>query len=142
MKKWIILGLVILGLIAVFCGNRLAGGRLIFPAQVQRVEFRGYDSCDGPVSEKIQLTDDEVRTLLTYFTLASYSGKVTADSCCSDFGFTIYLEDGTTVCAREANSPRVRVSSRSGGRDYWVKSQALADYAQELIEKYNLQTNE
>lgn len=142
MKKWIVLGLVILGLIAVFCGNRIAGGRLIFPAQVQRVEFRGYDSCDAPTPKEIELTDGEIRTLLTHFTLASYSGKVTADSCCSDFGFTIYLEDGTTVYAREANSPRVRVSSRSGGRDYWIKSQALADYAQELIEKYDLQTNE
>ena len=141
MKKWIILGLVILGLLAVFCVNRVASGRLIFASQVQWGEFRGYDSCDDPATKRVELTDDEVRTLLTHFTLAAYAGKVNAEGCPSDFGFVIYLEDGTKISAREANSPRVEVGPANGEK-YWIKSQALADFAQELIEKYDLEISE
>lgn len=140
MKKTIIKWSIILAVLIIFiCCINFSRGRWIIPAQVERVVFQGYTSCDGPISDTVELTDSEIRKLVFNYNCASYAGEVTADSCTSEFSFTFYLRDGSSIYAGDAHTrnPRIEVSPPHGER-YWIKSKALADYAQELIKKYDL----
>lgn len=132
--KWAMVAVVVL---AVISAIQIMRGRWILPAQVQRVEFRGYDSCDAPSNKNVELTEEEIRYLLTYYSLATYEGTVSGQGCASDFGFVIYLADGTQLSAREACAPRIEVHPPHG-KPYWINSEKLAQHAQELIEKYDL----
>lgn len=135
--KWALTLVVVLAAIGTIQTVR---GRWIWPSQIKQVEFRGFTSCDAPSSKKIVLTEDETRQLLTYYSLATYVGTVCADGCPSDFGFQIYLSDGTVISCREAFSDKVAVNPPYGER-YWIKSKKLTQYAMSLVEKYGLAVN-
>lgn len=138
MKKKIALWIAIVaGLIAAIGIFNVSRGRWILASQVQRVEFRGYSSCDGPEADKVELTDSEIRTLVSHYNLAAYAGEINAEGCVSDFGFVIYLTDGSKITAREAQFFKIDVTLPTG-TSYWLKSEGLTRYAQELIEKYDL----
>ena len=138
-KKIIIWSAIIVGLIVLVCCINFSWDRWILPAQVERVVFQGYTSCDGPISDTVELTDSEIRKLVFNYNCASYAGEITGDSCTSEFSFTFYLRDGSRIYVGDAHtrSPRIEVSPPHGER-YWIKSEALASFAQELIEKYDL----
>ena len=140
MKKTIIKwSIIIAAVIILVCCLKFFSGRWVLPSQVKGVQLRGYYSCDAPNTHNVALSEDEVRKLLYHYNFASYAGSVTADSCISEFGFTIYMEDGSYIHVKDAHtrSPLIEVSPLHGER-YWVKSEALADYALELVEKYGL----
>ncbi|MBQ7416361.1 MAG: hypothetical protein IJW14_04935 [Oscillospiraceae bacterium] len=137
MKKIITWIAAILVILLVVCGIQLWRGGWITSAQIERVEFRGCSSCEGPVSGSVELSRSEINKMVTYYNLAGYAGRVTGEDCDSAFGFTIYLKDGTWFSFREAGSPRIEVNPLNGEK-YWITSGLLARYAQELIEKYEL----
>lgn len=132
--KWTIIVAVLV--VAVFAIQTLRG-RWIWSWQVQQIEFRGYDSCDAPNSEKIVLTKSESRKLLRLLRSATFLGRVEGEGCPSDFGFRIYLIDGTTIYAREAYFNKIEVNPPLGEK-IWLKSKKLTQYAMELVEKYDL----
>lgn len=139
--KWsIIVVAVVIFLCAIICSIKYMRGRWIPASQVEKVEFRGFTSCEVPIPEAVELNESEVRKVVRYFNTASYRGRVDAEGCDSDFNFTIYLEDGTRIYFREAGSPRLEVNPPEGEK-FWITSQALAEYAQELIKKYGLTEN-
>ena len=136
--KWIaVIAGVIVGAWALLCIINALSGRWLTPSQVQRVVFRGYNTCDSPESDTVELSDSEIRKVVAYYNQAIYAGRATADSCTSEFKFYIELTDGTRINIREAGSPRMKVFPPQGD-SYWINSVLLADYAQELIEKYEL----
>ena len=139
MKKTIITWIIILAVVfTAVCTVQILRGRWILPAMVEQVVFHGYSSCDAPTPKNIELTEDEARQLVTYFSLAAYAGTVNAQGCPSDYGFTIYLSDGTIISAREANSPRIEVNPPQGDM-YWLRSEKLNSFAKEVVEKYGLE---
>lgn len=138
MKKKIIIAVaVVVGLIALVCTINILRGHWLVPAQIQRVEFQGHDSCSGPVSKTVELNNSEIRRMVAYYNLASYAGRVDAEGCDSEFSFNIYLKDGTRIHIREAYAPRIEVKLPQQDK-YWINSTQLANFAQELIEKYDL----
>lgn len=132
MKRVAAIALVLIAVYAVQC---LRGG-WILSAQIERVEFRGFESCEVSAKKTVELSRSEIRTLAFHYNLATYAGAVTGQGCPSDFGFAIYLTDGTRINIREANSPRIEVAGL--GELYWIKGIGLTAYAQELMEKYDL----
>ncbi len=134
MIKW---SIIIAGLIVIVCYFKFSSGRWVLPSQVKGVQLEGYSSCDDPAPRNMELSDSEARDLLFHYNLAGCEGSVTADSCTSEFGFTIYLKDGSYISVSEAGDPRMTVSPLHGDR-YWIKSEALADYVRELVEQYDL----
>lgn len=138
MKKKIIIGAaVVVGLIAVICAINILRGHWLVPSQIQRVEFQGHDSCGGPVSKTVELSDSEIHSMVAYYNLASYAGRVDAESCVSEFSFRIYLKNGTRIYIREAYAPRIEVNLPQQDK-YWINSIQLSNFAQTLIEKYDL----
>ena len=136
-KKIIVTAAVIVGLIALICSINILRGHWLVPSQIQLVEFQGHDSCSGPVSKTVELTDSEIRSMVAYYNLASYAGRVDAEGCDSEFSFTIYLKDGTRICLWEAYAPRIEVKLPQQDK-YWINSIQLSNFAQTLIEKYDL----
>lgn len=132
--KWSIIAAVVL--IAI-CVIQLLSGRCIMPWQVEKVEFKGFTSCSGPISDTVELSEHEVRKLVQHINCSVYMGPVTAEGCDSDYSFKVYLEDGTKIYFREAGSPRIEVNPQYGEK-YWIYNKALSKYAKTLIEKYNL----
>ena len=126
---------VIAGMIAIAIIPRISRGQWITPSQVQRVEFWGFSSCESTEPNRVELSESEIRTLISHFRSATYAGKVDAEGCDCEFSFVIYLTDGTKIAAREATAPRIHVDPPQG-EAYWIQSKALASYAQELIKKY------
>ncbi len=118
------------------CGMQLLLGYWLLPGQIQRVEFRGFDSCEAPATQKVALNIDEIRKFTTLYCCSFYAGQVNAQGCPSDFGFDIYLTDGRHIIIREAGGSRLEVTTSHG--QHWIKSSRLAAYAQELMETYNL----
>ena len=136
--KWVaIAAAVVVVLLALTILFNLLGGRWISASKIQKCEFQGFNSCEGPISKTVEITDGEAWMAATDFNLAIYAGGVAADACDSEFNFTFYLEDGTRISVTEADSPRVKVYA-TGKNGYWVISPSLAAYAQYLIEKYDL----
>ena len=127
----------ILLFLVVICVMQLVRGRFLVPSMIQRVEFRGYDSCDSPASKEVELNRFEIWTLAACYNLSSFAGSVNAEGCPSDYGFKIYWMDGAKISVREANAPRVEVS-RPFSSKFWIKSSILDWYAQKLLEKYDL----
>lgn len=138
MKKKILIGLaVILGVVALLGVVLYVTGPKILFSQVERVEFQGRRSCDGPISKTVVLSDSEARKAVFYYDIAAYWGHVDAESCDSDFNFKIYLKNGDRISLIEANSPRIKVCAPN--RDYiWINSPFLAAYAKALISKYDI----
>lgn len=110
------------------------------PWQVEKVEYQGFTSCSGPVSGTVELNERETRKLLQYINSTFYMEPVTGEGCDSDYNFKVYLQDGTTICFRDAESPRIEVNPQHGEK-YWIYNKALSNYAKELIDKYNLMAN-
>jgi hypothetical protein len=138
MKKTIIKWVVIVAsVIAVICTVQVLRGKWIFPIMVQRVEFRGFSSCSGPVSDKVELSKSEIRELAFHYSTARYMGRCRGEGCDSDFGIKFYLAGGMSVYVREAGSPRLEVRPPFGEK-YWINSEELAQYARELVEQYDL----
>lgn len=138
MKKKILIGIaVIFGSITLLGLILYVTGPKLFFSQVERVEFQGHNSCGGPISETVVLSDSEARKAVFYYDIAAYWGHVDAESCVSDFSFKIYLKNGDRISLIEAGSPRIKVCAPN--RDYiWINSPFLAAYAKELISKYDI----
>ena len=136
-KKIIIWTLVIVGVITAFCLIKYFSGQWITYSQVEKATLRGYYSCDGPRPGEVELSKGEIWQLVAYYNLAIYDGRVTAQDCCSDFGFVIYMEDGTIISGRDADFPRIEVHPPEG-ESYWINSSLLASYAKSLVKKYDL----
>ena len=124
---------VIMGTVAII--PRICRGQWITPSQVQRVEFRGPSSCEGPEPSKFELSDSEIRTLVSHFRHAAYAGKVNGENCDHEFSFVIYLTDGTKISAREAAAPRIYVKPPHA-EAYWIRSKSLTNYAKKLIQQH------
>lgn len=141
MKKKIILiikiaviSLAVLSAIPNLCG------RLILPANVLRVEFKGFtDRCSSPSieSKSIALSRSEIRELISRFNSSEYKGKMEADFCSWDFSFTVYMSNGAFITVKDGGG-WMEVSSLFGS--YWIESEALDEYAMELVEKHDLAT--
>ena len=63
-KKIIIAASVVVGLIALVCTINILRGGWLMPSQIQHVEFQGHNSCDGPVSKTVELSDSEIRRMV------------------------------------------------------------------------------
>lgn len=141
MKKLIIKWSIFLAMVLIaVCAIRFNRSQLVLYTQIERIEFQGYHSCDGPVSETVVLSEGEARKVLTHLNFSSYAGQVNAEGCTSDFKFAIYLKNGKLIRISEAGRFGLEVEQPKG--QYWVKSNALANYAHELIEKYGLLVSE
>ena len=141
MKKAVIKWSIFLAIVLIaVCAIRVNRSHLVLYSQIERIEFQGYHSCDGPVSETVVLSEDEARKVLTHFNFSSYAGQVNAEGCTHDFKFVIYLKNGKLIRINEAGHFGLEVEQPKG--QYWIKSDALANYAQELIEKYGLLVSE
>jgi hypothetical protein len=137
--KWSILLLVV---VIMICTVRYLRGQLIFSWQVDKIEFQGFScDCDSRETETVELSRDEIRETIRHYNASRNKRDVAGEGCESDFNFMIYMKDGSTIFIDEAGSPRLDVSPYLG-EDYWVDNQALSDYAQELIKKYNLVVHE
>ena len=143
MKKQIIKWTIILLVVVIaICAVRYLRGALIFSWQVDKIEFQGFScDCDSRGTDTVELSKDEIRETLRHYNASRNKRSVTGEGCESEFNFMIYMKDGTTIFIDEAGSPRLDVSPFLG-EDYWVDNEALAEYAQELIEKYNLVIHE
>lgn len=137
MKKKVIKRLIILAVVLVaICTIQILRGRIILPAMVQRVELEGVGSdCEGAAGP-VELDRSEIRKAATYHSFSRYAGTVTAERCEFDFKFTFYLIGGAEITVKDAGFMGIEVNTPSG--KYWIKSEKLAEYAQELIEKYGL----
>ena len=136
--KWVIVIAVLLILIAIF---NISRGRWVLASQVERVEFRGYDvDCEGPAAVYIELTGWDLHKLIAYYNFAPYAGPITGEGCVSDFGFIIYLKDGTKINVREAYFSKIEIDLPNG-TSFWAKSKLLTNYANKLVEKYGLPTS-
>ena len=138
MKKKLLIGsAIILGVVALLGILLYVTGPKILFSQVERVEFQGHYSCEGPISETVTLSDSEARKAVLYYNIALYQGEVTGEGCDTDFRFTFYLNNGDRISLTEAYAPRIKVYAT--GRDgIWVNSTLLTAFAQELIAKYGL----
>lgn len=138
MKKKILIGsAIILGVIALLGVVLYITVPKILFSQVDRVEFWGQSSCDGPMTKTVVLSDSEAWRTVLYYNIALYQGDVMAEGCDSDFTFNIFLKNGNRIRLIEAYSPRIEVEAT--GRDQiWVNSALLTAFAQELIVKYGL----
>lgn len=138
MKKKILIGsAIILGVIALLGVVLYITVPKILFSQVDRVEFCGQSSCDGPMTKTVVLSDSEAWRTVLYYNIALYQGEVMAEGCDSDFTFNIFLKNGNRIRLIEAYSPRIEVEATS--RDQiWVNSALLTSFAQELIVKYGL----
>lgn len=138
MKKKIIKWSVIVSTILIaICVIQLLSGRCIMPWQVEKVEFQGFTSCSGPISDTVELSEHEIRDLIRHFNSSTYRGRVDAEGCDSDFNFTIYLEDGTKIYFRSAMGSKLEVTPPEGDK-YWVSNPFLISYAKKLMRKYKL----
>ena len=137
MKKKVIKWIIILAVVLVaICTIQILRGRIILPAMVQRVEFEGVGSdCEGAAGP-VELDRSEIRKAATYHSFSLYAGTVNAEACEFDFRFKFYLVGGTEITVKDAGSMGIEVNTPLG--KYWIKSEALEKYAQELIEKYGL----
>lgn len=129
-----VLSLVVLSAISNLCG------RLIIPAMVLRVEFKGFtDRCSSPSvdSKAIALSRSEIRELISRFNSSEYKGKMEADFCSWDFSFTVYMANGAFISVKDGGR-LIEVSSLFGS--YWIEGEALEEYAMELVEKHDLAT--
>ena len=136
--KWTIIILVV---VIAICTVRYLRGQMIFSWQVEKVEFRGSNTCSGKLSDTVELTEDEIREAIQYYNTSAKRRSVQGFQCDSDFAFTIHLKGGITIRIVEAGSPRLTVHPALG-KDYWVDNEALAEYADKLIAKYNLLIND
>ena len=141
MKKKIIIGIsVVLALVLGVCVFCVRSSQGMLPDQVQKVELRGYDSCELPSKKTVELSRDEISSLLACYNASLHLGDVDAESCDSDYGFVIHLTSGETIKVREAGSPRIEVSTQNSERKQWHSSIALDLYIKFLLEKYQLVT--
>lgn len=141
MKKLIIKWSIFLAMIVIaVCVIRFMRSHLVFYSQVERIEFQGYHSCDGPVSKTVELSKSEARKVLTHFNLSTYAGQIHAEGCTHDYCFIIHLKNGKLIRISEAGRFGLELEHPTG--QYWIKSEALAEYAQELIEQYGLSVSE
>lgn len=136
-KKLIICAAVFIGLIALICVGNALMGHWLNADQVEKATFRGVNSCDGPVSATVEVTDGEIDWTATLFNLSLYAGDCLGEGCDTEFGFTLYMKDGTRFGIREAGSPRIQVMP-PGEDSYWIYNPLLALYAKILIAKYDL----
>ena len=137
MKKKVIKWIIILAVVLVaICTIQILRGRIILPAMVQRAKFEGAGIDCGVTGRPVELDRSEIRKAATYHSFSRYAGKVTAGGCKYDFKFTFYLIGGAEITVRDAGSFGIEVNTPLG--QYWIKSEKLAEYAQELIEKYGL----
>lgn len=139
MKKKILIGsAIILGVIALLGVVLYITGPKILFSQVDRVEFRGHRSCDGPSSKTVVLSDSEAFAATVLCNTRLYWGSINADFCVSDYSFTFYLEDGNRVSLTEVDSPRIKTNATTGRSRYWIVNPPLAILARLLILKYDL----
>ena len=137
-KKLLICASVVLGLIALTCVGNALLGHWLWAGQVDRATFRGVRSCDGPSSATVELTDGEIGWTAALFDLSLYAGDCLGEGCDTEFGFTLYMKDGTQLGIREAGSPRIQVMPQGAERSYWVYNPLLVLYTKILIAKYDL----
>lgn len=133
--KWSIIAAVILGAIL---SIQFIRARWIAPCLIEKIEFKGYCvCCEGIASATVELSRDEIRELMRIYNTPVKQRELLGEGCNSDYSFKVYLVGGVSFYVREAGSPRIEVNPIFG-KKYWIFSDALTEYAEELIEKYNL----
>lgn len=128
-KKWLLLGLAIILIVALFVFNQCKLYR-IDKSRVVRIEFNNQE-----------LTAEETDRFISQFNHAIYAGKSTGDGGTPLHNFTVYFTDGSYMWVSDFDSMgkdfeiSVRNSMKMQIAGYYLNSQALWNFMLELAEQ-------